>query len=179
LPTRPNRFTRPTDKREATRTAIDNYVADGGTALYDALYDSLVQLAKARDQRRVLVVVTDGIDENAASNGPGSLRSWDEVLDKLLQTDATVYAVGIGSRVERDRLRLLAEKSGGAAYFPTDVTTLASDYQKILDELRRRYVLGFQSTNRTTRRSVAGGRDRPRTRDIEIRSRGGYYAPLQ
>src|SRR4029078_1250046 len=35
---------KPTDKREATRTAIDNYVADGGTALYDALYDSLVQL---------------------------------------------------------------------------------------------------------------------------------------
>jgi hypothetical protein len=28
-------------------------------------------------------------------------------------------------------------------------TTLASDYQKILDELRRRYVLGYQSTNRT------------------------------
>src|SRR4029079_3589772 len=138
----------PTDKREATRTAIDNYVADGGTALYDALYDSLVQLAHARAQRCVLVVVTDGIDENATSNGPGSLRSWDEVLDKLLQTDATVYAVGIGSRVERGRLRCIAERSGGAAYFPPDVSALANDYQKILDELRRRYVLGYQSTNR-------------------------------
>jgi VWFA-related protein len=169
----------PTDKRETTRAAIDNYVADGGTALYDALYDSLVQLAKARDARRVLVVVTDGIDENAASNGPGSLRSWDEVLDKLLQTDATVYAVGIGSRVERDRLRLLAEKSGGAAYFPTDGSTLSSDYQKILDELRRRYVLGYQSTNRKRDGQWRTVEIRPRTRDIEIRSRGGYYAPLQ
>jgi len=169
----------PTDKREATRTAIDNYVADGGTALYDALYDSLVQLAKARDQRRVLVVVTDGIDENATSNGPGSLRSWDEVLDKLLQTDATVYAVGIGSRVERDRLRLLAERSGGAAYFPTDVSALANDYQKILDELRRRYVLGYQSTNRKRDGQWRTVEIRPRSRDIEVRSRGGYYAPLQ
>jgi len=169
----------PTDKRETTRAAIDNYVADGGTALYDALYDSLVQLAKARDTRRVLVVVTDGIDENATSNGPGSLRSWDEVLDKLAQTDATVYAVGIGSRVEHDRLRLLAQRSGGAAYFPSDVTTLASDYQKILDELRRRYVLGYQSTNRKRDGQWRTVEIRPRTRDIEIRSRGGYYSPLQ
>ena len=169
----------PTDKHEGTRDAIDNYVADGGTALYDALYDSLAQLAKARDQRRVLVVVTDGIDENATSNGPGSLRSWDEVLDKLLQTDATVYAVGIGSRVERERLKTLADKSGGAAYFPTDVTTLASDYQKILDELRRRYVLGYQSSNRTRDGQWRTVEIRPRSRDIEIRSRGGYYAPLQ
>jgi VWFA-related protein len=169
----------PTDKREATRTAIDNYVADGGTALYDALYDSLAQLSKAQDQRRVVVVVTDGIDENADSNGPGSLRSWDEVLDKLQQTEATVYAVGIGSRVERDRLKLLAERSGGAAYFPTDVSTLASDYQKILDELRRRYVLGYQSTNRMRDGQWRTVEIRPRQRDIEIRSRGGYYAPLQ
>ena len=169
----------PTEKRDATRTAIDNYVADGGTALYDALYDSLAQLSKLRDQRRVVVVVTDGVDENAASNGPGSLRTWDEVLDKLQQTEATVYAVGIGSRVERDRLRLLAERSGGAAYFPTDVTTLANDYHKILDELRRRYVLGYQSTNRKRDGQWRTVEIRPRPRDIEIRSRGGYYAPLQ
>jgi VWFA-related protein len=169
----------PTDKRDTTRTAIDNYVADGGTALYDALYDSLAQLSKLRDQRRVVVVVTDGVDENAASNGPGSLRTWDEVLDKLQQTDATVYAVGIGSRVERERLRLLAERSGGAAYFPTDVTTLAGDYQKILDELRRRYVLGYQSTNRKRDGQWRTVEIRPRQKDIEVRSRGGYYAPLQ
>jgi VWFA-related protein len=169
----------PTEKRDATRTAIDNYVADGGTALYDALYDSLAQLSKLRDQRRVVVVVTDGVDENAASNGPGSLRTWDEVLDKLQQTEATVYAVGIGSRVERDRLRLLAERSGGAAYFPTDVTTLANDYHKILDELRRRYVLGYQSTNHKRDGQWRTVEIRPRQRDIEIRSRGGYYAPLQ
>jgi len=169
----------PTDEREAIRAAIDNYVAEGGTALYDALYDSLAQLSKMRDQRRVVVVVTDGIDENAASNGPGSLRTWDEVLDKLLQTEAAVYAVGIGSRVERDRLRLLADKSGGAAYFPTDVTTLAGDYQKILDELRRRYVLGYESTNRRRDGQWRKVEIRPRQRDIEIRSRGGYYAPLQ
>jgi Ca-activated chloride channel family protein len=168
----------PTDRRDYSQQAIDAYVAEGGTALYDALYDCLAQLATVRT-RRVVVVVTDGRDENAASNGPGSLRSWDDVLRKLQQTEATVYPVGIGSRVERAQLQQLADRSGGAAYFPSDVTTLSADYHKILDELRRRYVVGYQSTNRARDGKWRNVQIRAKQQEVEIRSRGGYYAPLQ
>jgi Ca-activated chloride channel homolog len=168
----------PTDRRDYSLEAIDKYVADGGTALYDALYDSLAQLAPV-EGRRVVVVVTDGRDENAASTGPGSLRTWDEVLQKLEQTEATVYAVGIGSRVEQVRLQQLARKSGGAAYFPTSVSSLAADYHKILDEIRRRYIIGYQSTNHTRDGGWRLVDIQTREKGVEIRSRGGYYAPLQ
>jgi VWFA-related protein len=94
----------PTERRDYSLKAIDDYVADGGTALYDALYDSLEQIATV-DGRRAVVVVTDGRDENAASTGPGSVRTWEDVLQKLEQTEATVYTVGIGSRVDRARLQ--------------------------------------------------------------------------
>jgi VWFA-related protein len=127
----------------------------------------------------VVVVVTDGRDENAASNGPGSLRSWDDVLTRLQQTEATVYAVGLGSRVDRARLQQLADRSGGAAYFPTDVSTLAVDYHKILDELRRRYVLGYESTNGEWDGTWRTVDIRTRDNDVTIRSRGGYFAPAQ
>jgi Ca-activated chloride channel family protein len=168
----------PTDRRDYSQKAIDAYVADGGTALYDALYDCLAQLGTVRT-RRVVVVVTDGRDENATSNGPGSLRTFEDVLRKLQQTDAVIYPVGIGSRVERAQLQQLADRSGGTAYFPSDVTTLSSDYHKILDELRRRYVVGYQSTNRARDGRWRRVEIRARQRDVEIRSRGGYYAPLQ
>jgi Ca-activated chloride channel family protein len=168
----------PTERRDYSHKAIDSYVADGGTALYDALYDCLAQLATVKT-RRVVVVVTDGRDENAASNGPGSLRTYEDVLSKLTQTEATVYAVGIGSRVEREQLQRLADRSGGTAYFPSDVTTLSNDYHKILDELRRRYVVGYQSTNRARDGKWRKVEIRAKQRDVEIRSRGGYYAPAQ
>ena len=113
--TKANAVHSPTERRDDSLKAIDGYVAEGGTALYDALYDSLAQLATVQG-RRVVVVVTDGRDENAASNGPGSLRTWDEVLAQLEQTDAAVYAVGVGSNVDRERLQRLARRSGGAAY---------------------------------------------------------------
>ena len=166
----------PTEKRDETLKAIDGYVAAGGTALNDALYDSLSQVAKV-EGRRAIVVVTDGRDENAKSTGPGSVQTWEDVLQAVGQTEATIYAIGIGTKVDRSRLQTLADKSGGAAYFPADVTSLAASYQKIVDELRRRYVIGYQSTN-----SERNGRWRKldiRTQDGKtlIRSRGGYYAP--
>ncbi|MGH9255287.1 MAG: VWA domain-containing protein [Vicinamibacterales bacterium] len=168
----------PTERRDWSLQAIDAYKARGGTALYDALYDSLAQLSDAKG-RRVVVVVTDGLDENAASNGPGSLRSWEDVLEKLQQTDAAVYAVGIGSRIDRRGLQEVADKSGGAAYFPSDVTTLAADYQRILDELRRRYVLGYESTNRTRDGKWRKVQIRSRPAEVTVRSRDGYFAPTQ
>lgn len=168
----------PTDRRDWSLQAIDGYKAAGGTALYDAMYDSLAQLEGIKG-RRVVVVVTDGRDENAASNGPGSLRTWDDVLRKLQQVDAAVYTVGIGSRVDRQTLQELANRSGGAAYFPSDVNALATDYQRILDELRRRYVVGYESTNRTRNGQWRKVQIRARTPNVTVRSRDGYFAPAQ
>ena len=71
------------------------------------------------------------------------------------------------------------DKSGGAAYFPSDVTTLAADYQRILDELRRRYVLGYESTNRLRNGKWRKVQIRTLFADVTVRSRDGYFAPAQ
>jgi Ca-activated chloride channel family protein len=168
----------PTKNRDESFQAIDAYTTIGGTALYDALYDSLDRLATI-EGRRVVVVVTDGRDENAASNGPGSLRTWDEVVARLKLVDATVYAVGLGSRVNREHLQQLADMSGGAAYFPAEVTMLVGEYKRILDDLRRRYVIGYESSNRARDGAWRSVEIRSRSEGVQIRSRGGYYAPVQ
>jgi len=168
----------PTRNRDESFQAIDAYVATGGTALYDALYDSLDRLATI-EGRRVVVVVTDGRDENAASNGPGSLRTWDEVVARLKQVDATVYAVGLGTRVNREHLQQLADLTGGAAYFPADVTMLVAEYKRILDDLRRRFVIAYESSNRSRDGRWRSVDIRVQQDGVQIRSRGGYYAPVQ
>ena len=168
----------PTKNRNESIQAIDAYTTTGGTALYDGLYDSLDRLATI-EGRRVVVVVTDGRDENAASNGPGSLRTWDEVVARLKQVEATVYAVGLGSRVNREHLQQLADLSGGAAYFPADVTMLIGEYKRILDDLRRRYVIAYESSNRSRDGRWRSVDIRVQQDGVQIRSRGGYYAPVQ
>jgi len=168
----------PTTRRDWSLAALDEYVADGGTALYDALYDSLAQVGVVKG-RRVVVVVTDGRDEDNPGTGPGSRHTWTEVLQKLQQSEAIVYAVGLGARVDRVRLETLADESGGSAFFPSDVSELASDYLRILDELRRRYAAGYQSTNRARNGRWRDVKINVRQSGATVRSRGGYYAPTQ
>jgi Ca-activated chloride channel homolog len=164
-----------TVRRDSTLKAVDDYTIRGGTALYDALFDSLNRLESV-EGRRAIVVLTDGRDENNAGNGPGSRHSFDEVLAQLSKVDATVYTIGLGGNVEGSVLERVAQISGGEAFFPSVVEELEGDYRRVVEHLRRRYVATYISSN--PRRDgkwraveIAAGAN------ATVRSRGGYHAP--
>lgn len=158
------------------KAAVEEYVAAGGTALYDAVGLSLDRLATV-EGRRAIVVLTDGRDENNPGTAPGSRRTRDEVLARLREVDVAVFAIGLGPTVDRTTLERMAEASGGEAYFPATVDELAADYGRVVEQLRRRYVISYTSTN-----STRDGRWRTvtlssRREGLVFRSRGGYQAP--
>jgi VWFA-related protein len=165
-----------TTNRDWSLEAIDRYRAAGGTALYDAIFDGLARLKRA-DGRTAMVVLTDGRDENNPGTAPGSTHTLADVLSNLSSVGATVYAIGLGPNVDRVTLEQVAEASTGDAYFPSDVSTLAAEYRRILENLRRRYILSYTSTN-TSRdgawRKVEIRSVRP---GVVIQTRGGYFAP--
>lgn len=162
--------------RDPTLNAIDALQAAGGTALWDALYESMGFLRR-QPGRRAIVVMTDGRDENNPGTAPGSLHTLDQVLAALRETGTTVYAIGLGANVDREGLERVAAASGGAAYFPDDASQLADYYRRVVDDLRRRYILTYTSTNS---RRDGGWREVEITSPREglvIRSAGGYAAP--
>jgi Ca-activated chloride channel family protein len=162
--------------REQSFQAVDSYVADGGTALYDAVGTALARV-KNVEGRRAIVVVTDGRDEDNPGTGPGSERSFDDVLDLLKDSGAVVFGVGIGSRVDRHPLEELAKRSGGAAYFPPDAEALSAEYQRVVENLRRRWVVGYESTNKTRDGKWRKVEIRMRSTNLLMSSLGGYFAP--
>lgn len=166
-----------TDRGPALQ-AIAQYRAAGGTALYDALTMALGRL-ESIDTRRVIVVLTDGRDENDPGTAPGSVSTLPDVLAATRRTGAAVFTLGLGSRVDRAMLEQLARTSGGHAYFPADVSQLPDEYHRVLEDLRRRFIISYTSTNATH-----DGRWRSveiRTRDgaLQVESQGGYFAPGQ
>jgi VWFA-related protein len=165
-----------TTVRETTLKGIDSYTAVGGTALYDALWDSVTRLSRV-DGRRAVVVVSDGRDEDNPGTGPGSLRSKDDVLELIRQVDATIYAIGLGPRVDRPFLEELAGRSGGEAYFPEAVEGLRDDYRRVVESLRRRFVVSYTSTNPVRNGSWRVVDIRPKSSEVAVKSRGGYFAP--
>jgi Ca-activated chloride channel homolog len=163
--------------KESAQTAIAQYRAVGGTALYDAVAESLIRLHHA-EGRRVLVVMTDGRDENNAGNGPGSSRSFDDVLKHLKESGTAVFAIGLGTKVDSEPLTRLAELSGGRALFPTDVSQLGAEFARVVEDLSRRYLVGYTSSHV----QHDGGWREVQIRlksapGAAIRSSGGYTAP--
>ncbi len=164
-----------TDRRKSV-SAIDGYTARGGTALYDGLTDALMRL-KRTEGRKVIVLLSDGRDENNPGTAPGSARTQNDVFAALRETDTMIYPIGLGPRVDRDLLERLAAESGGVAFFPDDVSSLRGDYARVVEDLRRRYVVGYTSTNPARDGAWRDVQIETRRPEMTVRSRGGYFAP--
>lgn len=177
-----------TNDRSAIDRAIRNTVANGSTALYNAMYIALREVNKtplaprsAEPRRQAIVLLSDGDDTS-------SLIGFDEVLDLAARSDTTIYAIGLGLRtplVGRTApdaqfvLRRLAEQTGGRTFLPVVARELATVYGEIKAELSSQYSLAYESTN--TRRD---GLFRHVTVRVEragiiARTRPGYYAPAR
>lgn len=163
--------------RDATRQAIDGYRTAGGTALYDAIADALARLQRT-EGRRVVVVMTDGRDENNPGTAPGSTHTLPEVLQRLRESGATVFAIGLGTKVDAAPLRQLADASGGRALLPLDVSQLGEEFGRVVEDLRRRYVIAYTSTNGERNGEWRTVEVRLRSAPhVTVRSAGGYHAP--
>jgi VWFA-related protein len=162
--------------RQTSIDAINAHRAAGGTALWDALTDSIALLDREQG-RKAVVVVTDGRDEDNAGTKPGSTHTLADVLAKLGETQTAIYPIGLGAKVDREALQKIADASGGAAYFPADVSTLPDEYRRVLDDLRRRYIVTYTSTNGTRDGAFRAVRITSRKPGFVIRSRPGYTAP--
>jgi Ca-activated chloride channel family protein len=151
----------------------------GSTALYDAFATYLEQ-ADGTTGRHVLVAFTDG------GNSSGRTR-YSNLTALARASQATIYVVGllehvpIGARAEFElRLRRIAEETGGRAVFPHSMTQIDVAYDRIVDEVRSQYSLGYVSSNPRRDgewREVRVRLIRPEHKDLRVRTRAGYYAP--
>jgi Ca-activated chloride channel homolog len=154
---------------------------DRMTALWDA---TGVYLDGAADQdgRKVLVLFTDGGDN-------GSSITFGDLIDLLKASDVTVHAIGFlenqstSDRMEQQqRLRRIAEITGGQAFFPVSVKDLDGVYAKIAAEIDAQYSMGYVSTSPKSDgawRKVEIRVVRPDLKGVKVRARQGYFAPLK
>jgi Ca-activated chloride channel family protein len=175
-------FTNKTDELEA---AIRTTSPGGSTALHNAVYISLKELAKIKAKntdevrRQAIVVLSDGEDTS-------SLVSFEEVLELAKRSETAIYSIGLqpkepsaarGFREAEFVLRQLAQETGGRSFFPQRAEDLTGVYGQISDELSSQYALGYQPRNQ--RRDGAWRRlvvqvARP---SVTARTKRGYYAP--
>jgi len=160
---------------------IRSRAPDGMTALYDAT-GVYLNGASEQDGLKVLVLYTDGGDTSSS-------MSFSDCLSLLRMSDATLYAIGFlqhqSSTVRTSQelyLRQMAATAGGEAFFPVGLEQLDKVYERILEEMAARYVLGYVSDDQRTDgawRDVEIRLTRPDLKGAKIRARPGYYGPYK
>jgi VWFA-related protein len=113
--------------------------AEGWTALNDAIFLGAQKLKSAKNPRRALVVLSDGGDNS-------SRYSDSEVRSLIREMDVRVYSIGL---FERPRyLEKLGADTGGRAYWVRNIDDLPETVDRLGQELRNQYVLGYSTQNR-------------------------------
>jgi VWFA-related protein len=113
---------------------LDGIQASGWTALFDALCLGAQQSRKGHNQRRVIVVFSDGGDNN-------SRYSESELVSRLREEDVELYAVSL---FERPRtLEKLAEETGGRAFWVKRLEDLPDTVELLSRQIRSEYLIGY------------------------------------
>jgi len=163
------------------KEALEKIDAKGGTALYDALEASAGNFKNARLERKVLFVVTDGEDNASRDN-------LEQAVKHLQQENGpSVYAIGILGDEEhpkraRKALEIIAERTGGLAFFPTTLDEVDEISRHVAHDIRNQYTIGYRPTNPRASGGFRAIRVEAKAKGhkkLVVRTKSGYYAGLQ
>lgn len=158
--------------------ALSGIGARGRTALYDAVGVGLDHLNHATNDRRVLVVLSDGGDNS-------SVMSFRRLVRQAQKSDTVIYTVGLFDEDTMDRnpdvLRRLATVTGGKAFVPDNVQDAARVFEWVARHIREAYTIGYVPTNASRDgkyRTIHVGVESASRQKLEILVRPGYFAPV-
>ena len=169
-----------TSDLEELKEGMEKIDSRGGTAYYDTIRMSLDHVTqRGRKSKKVLLVITDG-EDNASRITPERLIRY------VQQTDVVLYTVGLlgddsprAARRARKGMEAISEATGGAAFFPKEVSEVEGIAARIAHDIRNQYLLTYKPSNAApdgSYRSVKVKASAPGKGKLFVRTRTGYYA---
>jgi VWFA-related protein len=134
----------------------------------------------AKEQKQVLLIITDG-EDNA------SRLTLQQAIRRVQGLDGpVVYTIGLlyedlskeeAAAARRD-LEALALETGGAAYFPRSLKDVDDIAVQVARDIRNQYTIGYHSTKAASLggyRTVRVESKAPKRGSMTVRTRKGYY----
>jgi Ca-activated chloride channel family protein len=154
-------------------------IRTAGTAFYDAIYYSSVQmLAHVEGGRRALVIFSDGEDNSSAHHMLDAIEAAQTnnvLLFCVRYTQIENHRLNARNKYGTSVMARIAKETGGAD-FDGRGKGLAEDFRRIGEQLRSAYELGYHSTNTAPDDTFHKILIRAKDKDLTVRSKTGYYA---
>ena len=168
-------FTNDIDELKEALARIDSR---GGTAMRDAINVSIDHLKeKARRDKKVLVVVTDGVDN-------ASMINLEKLVVTAQQAGVVIYAVGLLTEEDRRdaqkaqrELKALVNATGGDVFFPKELAEVDAVAQEVARDIRNQYTIVYAPSE-----TALDGKYREIKITVNapghptVHTRSGYYA---
>lgn len=170
-----------TDSTEALSVGVRALRPGGGTALFDALYfacrDKLLKSSPNGAVRRAIILLSDGDDNQ-------SHVTREEAIEMAERAEVVVYTIstnlmGSGGKHGDKILERIADATGGRSYVPFQLTEVANAFAAIQEELRSQYAISYKPADFRTDGHYRTIEIATRQKGLHVRSRRGYYAPVQ
>ncbi len=164
------------------RDGLSHIDSKGGTALYDAIMASADYLTKnAKRPKQVLLVITDGEDNASSTTLEETVRRIQDLQGPVVYSIGLLFDDSGGGRETRRAkraLEMLANETGGIAFFPKNLAQVDEIAAEVARDIREQYTIGYHSTQaRAARGASAGscGGEGQGLRQAKVRTRTGYY----
>ena len=153
-----------------------------GTVLYDAVYLAASEKLKGEVGRKVIVLITDGVDQGSRMTRPQAIEAAqksDAVIYSIDYSDPSAYGFGplnIGGGGGEGELRRMSDETGGRVYKVDRKHTLDDAFQELQDEMRSQYAIGYTPSNDVKDGGYRKLDVRLANKDLKAQARKGYYA---
>jgi Ca-activated chloride channel homolog len=147
----------------------------GQTAIWDAVYRGLDEMKSAKNERKAIILLTDGEDNS-------SRYSAAEVREFAKESDTQIYAIGEPGEFGYgpSEIQSVVQLTGGRAFFPENLNSLDYYIDLIHSELRNQYVVGYVPSRKDHDgkwRKIQVKLDAPKgLPKLIVRTKEGYYA---
>jgi VWFA-related protein len=151
-----------------------------GTILHDAVYLAATDRLKGEVGRKVIVLITDGVDQ-------GSRVKLEEAVAAAHRADAVIYSIyyvdpGIYSRSggwyrpSDSDLKKMSEETGGRVFKVSRKNGLPEIFAQIQEEMRSQYAIGYTPANSEKDGSFRRIEIKTKDKNQKVQARRGYFA---
>ena len=165
-----------TDQVGTLRSTLAQLKPSGKTAIYDAVYMGLDQIRRGKNEKKALVLITDG-EDNSSRYTSAELREF------ARESNVQVYGIGEQGVLGYGfaEIQHIVSLTGGRVFFPNNFNDLDYYIDLVHSELRSQYLVGYTPNNNVHdgkwRRITVRLDAPPGLPKLAVRAREGYYAP--